>query len=109
MPAPVHNPVAMTIRLRSAFSLFFLAAACSHSSSGGTTVAPPVAAAITTTGPVGPSSGIKVGRCTGIEGLAETKAAGFDYAELGTRNVAKLTDEEFGKALETHKQVGLPT
>jgi D-psicose/D-tagatose/L-ribulose 3-epimerase len=52
---------------------------------------------------------VQVGRCAGISKLEETKAAGFDFAEIGVRDIAKLSDEDFAKALATHKQVGLPT
>jgi D-psicose/D-tagatose/L-ribulose 3-epimerase len=63
---------------------------------------PPVAAA-----PTGPA--VKIGRCTGVDGLEETKAAGFDYAELGVASIARMTDQEFDAALAKHKAVGLPT
>src|SRR5262245_52533671 len=50
---------------------------------------------------------IKVGYCT--DDLEKAKAKGFDYVELGVRNFAKLSDEEFAKLLEKHKAVGIPT
>jgi D-psicose/D-tagatose/L-ribulose 3-epimerase len=79
-------------------------AACGHGSSGPPpTAAPPVAQAAP------PALDVKVGRCTDVDKLAETKAAGFDYAELGTRNIAKLSEEELAAALAKHKEVGLPT
>jgi D-psicose/D-tagatose/L-ribulose 3-epimerase len=86
-----------------------LAAACSHSSASAPAPAASAGPAAEPAPVAAAASGIKVGRCTGIEQLAETKAAGFDFVEIGTRNIARLTDEEFAKALETHKQVGLPT
>src|SRR5205085_12010531 len=78
-----------------------LAGACSH------TETPPPATPATAAAPA--ALDVKVGRCADIDKLEETKAAGFDYAELGTRNVMKLSDAEFEAALAKHKEVGLPT
>lgn len=50
---------------------------------------------------------IEIGYCT--DNLELAKAAGFDYAELGLRNVATLGDEEFAKLVAAHKAAGLPT
>jgi D-psicose/D-tagatose/L-ribulose 3-epimerase len=52
---------------------------------------------------------VKIGRTTSVAGLAETKAAGFDFAELGISKIAKMSEEELAAALATHKAVGLPT
>jgi sugar phosphate isomerase/epimerase len=52
---------------------------------------------------------VKIGRCTSVAGLQETKAAGFDYAELGVSSIARLSEEKLAEALATHRQVGLPT
>ena len=52
---------------------------------------------------------VKIGRCTGVDGLEETKAAGFDYAELGVATIARLSDEQLEAALAKHRAVGLPT
>jgi len=79
--------------------------ACGHGSSG---PAPAPAAPVAEAPPPG-APDVKVGRCTDVDKLAETKAAGFDYAELGTRNIAKLSEEELAAALAKHKEVGLPT
>src|SRR5215217_3486046 len=81
-----------------------LAVACSHS-------APPPAAPSTAAVPAAapPALDVKVGRCADVDKLAESKAAGFDYVELGTRNIAKLSDEELEAALAKHKEVDLPT
>src|SRR3954468_4087461 len=76
-----------------------LALACTHASSTGNSAPAAVAAA----------GDIKVGRCIGIKGLAETKALGFDYAELPVRDIAKLSDGDFAEAVKVHQQVGLPT
>src|SRR6185503_2390163 len=78
--------------------------ACSHGSSA---TAPAPVAPVAEAPP--PALDVKVGRCTDVDKLAETKAAGFDYAELGTRNIAKLSEEELAAALAKHKEVGLPT
>jgi D-psicose/D-tagatose/L-ribulose 3-epimerase len=77
-----------------------LGGACGHgvSSSGRAAAAAP-----------SPSAEVKVGRCTGINGLVETKAAGFDYAELPVREIMRLSDAELEQALARHKEVGLPT
>jgi D-psicose/D-tagatose/L-ribulose 3-epimerase len=84
-----------------------LAGACSHT--------PPPAPAAVPPAPVDPVQAapaaldVKVGRCADVDKLAESKAAGFDYVELGTRNIAKLSDAELEAALAKHKEVGLPT
>jgi len=77
-----------------------LLAACRHAAP------PPVAQPAAEAKPV---AEVKIGRCVGVEGLAETKAAGYDYAELGVSAIAKLSDEKLDEALATHRQVGLPT
>ena len=53
------------------------------------------------------SGDLRVGYCTGD--VAKAKAGGFDYAELGVKNFAAMSDEEFATFLATHKEVGLPT
>jgi D-psicose/D-tagatose/L-ribulose 3-epimerase len=78
-------------------------AACSHGASG------PASAPAAPVAEAPPALDVKVGRCTDVDKLEETKAAGFDYAELGTRNIAKLSDDELAAALAKHKAVGLPT
>jgi D-psicose/D-tagatose/L-ribulose 3-epimerase len=55
------------------------------------------------------AAAVKIGRTTSVMGLEETKAAGFDYAELGVSNIAKMSEEELAQALAKHKAVGLPT
>ena len=53
---------------------------------------------------------MKFGACGGI--LGETyplaKELGFDYFETAFRDLPKMTDEDFQKALDTIKEVGLP-
>jgi D-psicose/D-tagatose/L-ribulose 3-epimerase len=48
-----------------------------------------------------------IGYCT--DDLEKAKAVGFDYAELGVRNFAGLSDPDFAKLLATKEGVGLPT
>jgi D-psicose/D-tagatose/L-ribulose 3-epimerase len=50
---------------------------------------------------------VAVGYCT-ME-LEKAKAAGFDYVELGVRNFAKMSDEEWAKFVERHKAAGIST
>jgi D-psicose/D-tagatose/L-ribulose 3-epimerase len=52
---------------------------------------------------------MKVGRCAGIQQLAETKAAGYDYGEISVQAIVKLSEEDFEKTVVTHQEVGLPT
>jgi D-psicose/D-tagatose/L-ribulose 3-epimerase len=52
---------------------------------------------------------VLVGYCIGLKGLETAKAAGFDYVELGTTEIAALSDSEFEEAVERAKQVGIPT
>jgi sugar phosphate isomerase/epimerase len=48
-----------------------------------------------------------IGYCT--SDLAKAKAAGFDYAEIGVRDLVKLSDEEFAKLAAAHDAASLPT
>jgi D-psicose/D-tagatose/L-ribulose 3-epimerase len=52
---------------------------------------------------------VAVGYCTGLSNLEAAKAAGFDYVELSTTEIARLTDEEFEAAASKVKALGLPT
>jgi sugar phosphate isomerase/epimerase len=51
----------------------------------------------------------QVGYCVGLGGLEAAKAAGFDYVELGTTEIAALSDAEFEAALARAKAIGIPT
>jgi D-psicose/D-tagatose/L-ribulose 3-epimerase len=51
---------------------------------------------------------VQVGYCSPLKGLDGAKAAGFDYVELGTSELAALSDAEFAQAAEHVKEVGLP-
>ena len=48
-----------------------------------------------------------IGYCT--SDLAQAKAAGFDFAEVGIRDLVKLSDEDFDKWVAAHRATGLPT
>lgn len=50
-----------------------------------------------------------VGYCVGLAGLETAKAVGFDFVELGTTEIAALSDADFEAALARAKAVGLPT
>lgn len=51
----------------------------------------------------------QIGYCVGLKGLELAKAAGFDYVELGTSEIAALSDAEFEAAAAHVKAVGIPT
>jgi D-psicose/D-tagatose/L-ribulose 3-epimerase len=51
---------------------------------------------------------VQVGVCTALKGLDDAKAAGFDYLELGTSEIAGLSDADFESAVAHIKQLGLP-
>jgi D-psicose/D-tagatose/L-ribulose 3-epimerase len=51
---------------------------------------------------------VAVGLCAPLKDLDAAKAAGFDYVELGTTEIAALSDAEFEQAAERIKRVGLP-
>ena len=52
---------------------------------------------------------VQVGYCTSLKNLAAAKAGGFDYAELGTTEIAGLADADFEQAARDVAQIGLPT
>ena len=52
---------------------------------------------------------VQVGYCTSLKNLAAAKAAGFDYVELGTTEIAALSDAEFEAAASEVAHVGLAT
>lgn len=51
---------------------------------------------------------VQVGYCTRLANLEAAKAAGFDYVELATSEIAALSDAEFGQAAARIRQAGLP-
>jgi D-psicose/D-tagatose/L-ribulose 3-epimerase len=50
---------------------------------------------------------VQVGVCTPLRGIDAAKTAGFDYLELGTSEIAGLSDADYESALARVKQVGL--
>jgi sugar phosphate isomerase/epimerase len=51
---------------------------------------------------------VQVGVCTPLKDVDAAKTAGFDYLELGTSEIAALSDADFESALAHVKQLGLP-
>jgi D-psicose/D-tagatose/L-ribulose 3-epimerase len=51
---------------------------------------------------------VQVGYCSNLKNIDAAKAAGFEYLELGTSEIAGLSDADFEKEAERLKQVGLP-
>jgi len=56
-----------------------------------------------------PPGKVAVGYCTGLANLEGAKAAGFDYVELSTTEIANLTDAEFEAAAAKIKSLGIAT
>ena len=54
-------------------------------------------------------SPVQVGWCTPLKTLEAAKTAGFDYAELGTTELATMSDADFDLAAQLIQRVGLPT
>ena len=51
---------------------------------------------------------VQVGYCTPLKNVEAAKAAGFDYVELGTTEIASLSDADFEQAASRIRQTGLP-
>src|SRR5258705_6213658 len=51
---------------------------------------------------------VQVGLCTALKGIDAAKAAGFEYLELGTSEIAGLSDADYEAAVARIKQLGLP-
>jgi D-psicose/D-tagatose/L-ribulose 3-epimerase len=56
----------------------------------------------------GQSQRVKVGYCSNLKGVDSAKAAGFEYLELGTSEIAALTDDAFEDTVKRLKALGLP-
>src|SRR5688572_26381561 len=56
----------------------------------------------------GQSQRVQVGYCSNLKSVDSAKAAGFDYLELGTSEIAALTDDEFEDTVKRLKALGLP-
>jgi D-psicose/D-tagatose/L-ribulose 3-epimerase len=52
---------------------------------------------------------VQIGFCGRLKDIEAAKAGGFDYIELGTTELAALSDADFDAAVERIKRVGLPT
>jgi sugar phosphate isomerase/epimerase len=50
---------------------------------------------------------VQVGLCTPLRNIEAAKAAGFDYLELGTTELAGLSDPDFDKAVADIKRLGI--
>src|SRR5580704_235812 len=55
-----------------------------------------------------PSGKVKIGYCGPLKDIDAVKAAGFDYMEVRTSEVAGLSDADYENAAAKFKQVGLP-
>ena len=55
------------------------------------------------------SHAVQVGYCTPLGNIEAAKAAGFDYVELSTTEIAGLSDADFEQMAVHIRQVGLPT
>ena len=51
---------------------------------------------------------VAVGYCSGVKNVAAAKAAGFDYIELNTTEIAALTEADFERVVAEIKAAGLP-
>ena len=52
---------------------------------------------------------VQVGFCTPLRNVEAAKAAGFEYAELSTSEIAGLSDGDFDQAAARLRQLALPT
>ena len=52
---------------------------------------------------------VRVGFCTPLANIEAAKAAGFDYAELATTEIAGLSDADFEQAAARLRQLEMPT
>src|ERR1700676_2265627 len=55
-----------------------------------------------------PMGKVKVGYCGALKDIDAVKAAGFDYMEVRTSEVAALSDADYEKAAAKFREVGLP-
>lgn len=58
---------------------------------------------------VSAESSVQVGYCTGLKNIAAAKAAGFDYVELSTTEIATLSDADFEQAAQEIARIAMPT
>jgi D-psicose/D-tagatose/L-ribulose 3-epimerase len=71
-------------------------------------VAVGVVALLSASHPIAQRKAVQVGYCTPLRNLDAAKAAGFDYVELSTTEIASLSDTDFDQAAARVRQVGLP-
>jgi sugar phosphate isomerase/epimerase len=57
--------------------------------------------------PSGQERHVQVGVCTALKGIDAAKTAGFEYLELGTSEIAALSDADYEAALAHITQLGL--
>ena len=55
-----------------------------------------------------PKTQVRIGYCGPLKDIDAVKAAGFDYMEVRTTEIAALSDADFTDAAAKFKQVGLP-
>ena len=58
--------------------------------------------------PSGQDHKVQVGLCTALKDIDAARTAGFEYLELGTSEIAALSDADYELALARIKQLGLP-
>jgi sugar phosphate isomerase/epimerase len=64
--------------------------------------------ALAVAGIAGQTRGVRVGFCTPLANIEAAKAAGFDYVELSTSEIAALSDDDFARAAARIRDNGLP-
>ena len=57
--------------------------------------------------PSGQEHRVQVGLCTGLKGIEAAKAAGFEYVELATSEIAALSEIDYEAAVERIRQLGI--
>ena len=68
----------------------------------------PLAAVLLVSGAAAQHRGVQIGYCTALKNVAAAKAAGFDYVELGTTEIAGLSDGDFENAAKEIADAGVP-
>jgi sugar phosphate isomerase/epimerase len=58
--------------------------------------------------PSGQNHNVQVGLCTALKDIDAARTAGFEYLELGTSEIAGLSDPDFESAVAHINQLGLP-
>jgi sugar phosphate isomerase/epimerase len=52
---------------------------------------------------------VQIGLCAPLRSLEDARAAGFDYVELGTSEIAALSDADFDQAADRIRRLGVST